>query len=744
MKKKKILAVLLAALMLLTLLSGCAGEETPVTSAQTTGRYVEETVDLPRQSRYAKDMVMLTDGRLRVAVQEENGDVLLATLAADGNSWEQTGGLPERVMTSGTLESLALAPDGRVFCATIEGSQAPYTPHLWVISAEGEARELPVTYPEVDPEMGFFLPGCDFTEDGRLLAQIYVWEVREIDLETGAMGENLCTLTDLVTRIGCAGEKGYVLDGDNGWLLGDDGMEALPEVLKTQIAGALVEDANMTPRINFWENSEGYLFFTTGSGIYSYVSGGSVTEELVSAARTSLGDPTFRPVALTGRENGEFYVLGNQQQAPMLCRYYYDETMPTVSDTQLRIYSLYEDEGLRQIIARFQKENPNITVDLEIGITGEDAVTEADAIRTLNTKILAGDGPDLLRLDGFHVENYIEKGLLMDVRDLLQDGDALLEQVTTCYESEGKICAVPTTFSLPVLYGQERIVSQVQDLNSLVAAARQLREENPDRDRIVNAMIPIMMGDYFYDGCSAAWVREDGTLDEEKLTEYYAAMKELYGLNREYPEEYQQMLEARAAEYVPGDYTGLGGASYIFENISCLPSGTLGGMEAWSYALAGESEYLGEGYATVPLNGQAEHIFLPGRILGILTSARYPEAARTFLLFALSQEAQELTGDFPVNWESFAKQIREDRVSEVSFGSSDEEGNELSYNAQWPNRQQRQTLQNWVEALTTPALTDRTIRKTVLSQVGECCKGKITPEEAARTAVQELNLYLAE
>lgn len=37
---------------------------------------------------------------------------------------------------------------------------------------------------------------------------------------------------------------------------------------------------------------------------------------------------------------------------------------------------------------------------LEIGLTGEDGMTEADALRTLNTEILAGSGPDILRLDG--------------------------------------------------------------------------------------------------------------------------------------------------------------------------------------------------------------------------------------------------------------------------------------------------------------------------------------------------------
>ena len=47
---------------------------------------------------------------------------------------------------------------------------------------------------------------------------------------------------------------------------------------------------------------------------------------------------------------------------------------------------------------------------LEIGTSGEDSVTVSDALRTLNTDIMAGKGPDILILDGMPVENYIQKG----------------------------------------------------------------------------------------------------------------------------------------------------------------------------------------------------------------------------------------------------------------------------------------------------------------------------------------------
>ena len=53
---------------------------------------------------------------------------------------------------------------------------------------------------------------------------------------------------------------------------------------------------------------------------------------------------------------------------------------------------------VRQAAALFQEMHPELEVSYETGYTGEDGVTLSDAIRTLNTELMAGEGPDLLIL----------------------------------------------------------------------------------------------------------------------------------------------------------------------------------------------------------------------------------------------------------------------------------------------------------------------------------------------------------
>lgn len=754
--KKRIISMMLALLVLLGCLSGCGKDpELSVVSqsGNAMGRYVEQSITLP-DSDYAMDMVMLSDGRLRVALMKADGNVLICTAGTQSNTWD-TFALPVKITESGSIGAVALSPEGSVFCSTLQKMEdGTYQPHFWFLDSSGNSREIPVTYADVNPQMGYFVPTCDFTADGRLLAQFYSKEVREVNLETGELGSNLNELETSLLTFCCAGEDAYMLGWSSGSVCRGGVTEALSGVLGEQVVASLQATEGSEPKITFWENSDGYLFFTTHDGLYSYAPGGSVTEELVSGGRSSLGDPTFFPKALTGAEDGSFYVLGQGAEAA-LYHYVYDPEAPTQPSIQLRLYSLYEDENLRQMVSQYQKSHPEVAIDLEIGLTGEDGVTVADALRTLNTEILAGSGPDLICLDGFNIDTYLEKGILADLSGVLNQAGPLLEQVTNCYAQDGKVCAVPTTFAIPAMYGAEKYVSQIHDLDSLVAAAKQAKEENPDRERIVNAMYPITMADLYYDSCSAAWVNPDGTLDAEKLAAFYAAMKELYALdesfrqaNAEWMAEFAEEFENGEYYFAPGDYTGLGGVFYIYGDICYLPTGTLDGMYAWSsHVLAGEKDYLSVGYRTIPLSGQASNVFLPRRIMGILTTATHPQAAETFLTFMLSDEVQakDLTTGFPVNQVTFERELSEDRyVDSVITTGSAVQGTSVSYSAQWPNASQRQQLKGWVDDLTTPALTDRTIRSKVMDQMVDCCNGKITPQQAADAALRSLNLYLSE
>lgn len=757
---KKWLSLTLALVLVLGCFAGCGKKDAVVTggtpadpgtdnksdgASAAMGRYVEQELPLP-ESGYALDMVQLKDGRIRVAVYRENDKVLLHTTNADGTDWEESRPLPEEIGQGGAVSpQLALSPDGSVFCATYQENpeDKTYTHHLWMVDPDGTARELPLDGITVDPAELLLLTACDFTADGQLRVVRYFDELLELDSQSGTFGENRNDLGLFLRQLAGAN---VVLTHDAGYRLSQEGLTPLEGVVGEQVKESLKYTEGMSPKVSCWENSDGYLFFTTHDGLYSYVPDGGVTEMLVDGARTSLGDPTFFPAAVTGKPDNSFYVFGTLSGGDgALYRYTYDPNMPTVPGTQLRLYTLYEDERLRQMVSQYQKTHQDVAITLEVGLTGEDGMTEADAIRALNTQILAGKGPDLIRLDGMNLDTFLDKGLLIDLTPALKE--PLLEQVSHCYAQNGQVCALPTSFVLPAIYGPGHIVSQIHDLDSLVAAMQQAKQENTTTQTVISGVLPVMLADIFYDSCSAAWVQEDGSLDQEKLTQFYAAMQQVYAVDADYRQENAEMLAQWAAEgvdYTPGEYTGLSGAMMTLMGAQIVCAGTLEGMTGWEWVLAGDEQL--EGYETAPISLQCSGVFLPKRIMGVLNTSANQQAALDFITYMVGKEGQNISvsNGFPVNQAVFDQQIAEDKVSDLVMGSSDNEGNYLKVDGQWPDESRRQELKGWVDNLTTPALPNRIIRQMVMEPVGDCLNGRITPEEAAKSAMKNLNLYLAE
>ena len=53
-------------------------------------------------------------------------------------------------------------------------------------------------------------------------------------------------------------------------------------------------------------------------------------------------------------------------------------------------------------------------------MSGDDSVTDTDALKVLNTEIMAGTGPDVLLLDGISEDTYIERGMLENLSGVLK------------------------------------------------------------------------------------------------------------------------------------------------------------------------------------------------------------------------------------------------------------------------------------------------------------------------------------
>ena len=213
-----------------------------------------------------------------------------------------------------------------------------------------------------------------------------------------------------------------------------------------------------------------------------------------------------------------------------------DKTMVEDTDKQnsskkkdgvVRLYTLRENENLEQSITLFNKKFSNYKVMSEVGVDEEDGRTVSDAIRSLNTEIMAGNGPDIILMDGLPIEDYIEKGVLEDLSGVVEsvktNGEELFENVLSSYEKGKKVYAVPSRFSVPIIIGKEGAV-RPDEVTSLSGTLKTRTEEQiKGIARNATKSIPLLLLTVWNDIIS-----EENMVDQEALSTFLEEAKILF------------------------------------------------------------------------------------------------------------------------------------------------------------------------------------------------------------------------
>ncbi len=722
------------------------------------GRYMETEIPLPEGTQMLHAGRKLSDGRLRVMVDTAEGPSVYDS-SNDGAEWELLCELPEEYRES-YINVAAISGEGAVFCNLSVGEtdeDGVSSMGCGEISPDGEFHLIT---PDLD--MGLFdalyMQDPVYGEEGKILfTAVGSNQIFLLDTETGEKLRVYNEEEKPVASFKKAGNDIYIFADDSVRVLDyESGEEAsLDEALKNTLESReenFVEYNFYTYPILFSEGfQEGELFFCNTEGIFRYMKGGSLVEQIADGNLNSLAKPSISLMSLQALEDGSFLVFCYDDEGMRLLHYVYDADVPTTPDTEIRVYSLQENEDVQQAISMFQNQNPDYYVNLEIGMTGSDAVTASDALRTLNTEIMAGSGPDVLILDGMPMESYMEKGILEDISsqvEAVESENEMFENITGIYKRDGAVYAVPSRFKVPVIQGPKEYMDSINDLASLAETAAALREENGDIEMILSTTNIYWMIKEFYGADSAALMGTDGSLREEALTELLTVMKEVFDLN-EFPDNEITYRSVMTAGDSGGyDYTSLTETYGFLTHSAMLDFCNLGDGMALAEILAiNKTENMD--YKLSPFSGK--NVFIPSTIAGISSRCREKEGAGEFLKFLLSQDAQDTSmgGGFPVNKESFRKGLTSN--DELGFGTlgwsvTDEDGTieDVSFDVVNPSGEEQEDFLSLVESLDTPSLTDAVIEDLIQDIAGRCVSGEISVEDAVSEIQQKMSLYLAE
>ncbi|MDE5716911.1 MAG: extracellular solute-binding protein, partial [Lachnospiraceae bacterium] len=389
----------------------------------------------------------------------------------------------------------------------------------------GEGDQCPLELFGADYQKATNLETFSFAPDGRVYAASDSCVYR-IHVESGETESLFATASQVrefafvgSTMLALDGEKAYLYDMAGEKLLSDNSV--LNEFVKSHQSGRIVLAAERTADAGQEGGSE-VLYLACRTGLYRYVWGGSVIEQIADGQMTALGDSQYNPYALQILEDGQFrvYFSGNY-----MVEMYYDETLPMKPSKELTVYSLEENGRIRYAGRLFQKEHPDVLVRYETGMDGDSAVSKEDALKNLNTRILAGDVPDVMILDDMDMEQYADKGMLRELDDFLapyREEDILYGNIVDGMRmtEKNRVYGVPMTVELPLYYGEKKYVEDMQGLEGIVAGAEAARKEHEDGP-LIDTPYQSNLFDLLIPLCLPAWTNGDGSLNTGSLEEFY-------------------------------------------------------------------------------------------------------------------------------------------------------------------------------------------------------------------------------
>lgn len=476
----------------------------------------------------------------------------------------------------------------------------------------------------------------------------------------------------------------------------------------------------------FWEihmiaGNNQNIYLSNFDGIHKLSQGGTIWETIVDGNLNSLSMPSYSSYSLCQDTNGNFYHLYNDDYGNYLInQYVYDEEVPAVPSTELSIYSLYEETTIIQAIVKFQKENQEVKVNYHFDIGENDPeVNTSDFIRALNTELLAGNGADLIVFDGMDINDYIEKGVLRDITDVLKlttDSGTVFENITNTYKRENSIFAVPTSINIPLVLGKKEAVAASDTLQHLVNYATHEATQPLFGDITYQDLAKNLYEQYYNE-----LVNKDGEFQEDKLREFFVNIEKLT--------EQTKCLTEYSDDTCEGNMGVLHGVAQLgirnydsIEDIGC------------AMQIANDID----GTWTTHNNQ-----YIPNLIVGINKATKQNTLADQFLQLLLSDKIISYYGEgIPVNKANSISNLKSSWSNDLimTYGYS-YKGEFTLYGVKTTKEDDVKKYIQMLENLNTPIFIDKTIEKKILEVVQEFFEKKLTVDEAVKKVTSYVNLY---
>ncbi len=471
------------------------------------------------------------------------------------------------------------------------------------------------------------------------------------------------------------------------------------------------------------ENNNMYL--VTGNGISHFAEGGSIWEELMSSTGLSLGLPSYSLVNAIEKDGRFIVQMTNDLYQNVIKLYRYSETTPTLPTTELNAYTLETNRTLQEALTAYQLQHPEVRINVQVGLTGEEGITREDAIKALNTAILAGEGPDIMVLDGLPIDTYMEKGVLADLSEI-KEKEQMFEFLTAPFQKDEQLYALPLRFKVPTIWGNPEVLDEVDNLEELGAYQKAHSKEMilPEQDS--EGLIHLFAGQM-----QKRWFNEQGELQEESLIQFLETIKTFSRQQEEVSKGYNTMMENRhEAINTQNIFEYAFGKSHVFvEDVGSI----------LDLLICNEAnKQKGEGSFKI-VRQEEQCTYKPSSIIGLNASSKNKMITEEIMTFILDEKVQltDTLEGFPTHGGAFEKWIKGENTNKNASYMYSVDDHDILF-VEWGHEEALQAFYEEVKQIKTAILDDETLTNLIV----EGSKAYFENKESAKQAVERLKPQL--
>jgi hypothetical protein len=723
------------------------GAQNEGSSGQGKGRYVEIQESLPQElADWSILQMYQVDEKLRfLAVKAEGGKAILREWEKQGESYADVTGkwlssMEIACMADWLDARLAQGGDGTqyLYAGYIAEGEDDFKAHLWKSDGDQAVEITPQKWTVPDEELGSYemVEGFGVLDNGTLVALSYT-SLDILSAEDGKVIESEKPTTYYEGGVISDGENIYlrVADGSGGRIEKRQGGKAASAVQIPYPAGeSAATQSGDSGMISFGGGAslalaaltDGTLIAGSKDGLFrmSAESGEGQWELLVSGQETDFAMAECTCMDFAAFQDGTIYALFMTEAGQKLNRYEYDpEAVSEVSEV-LNLYTVFQSTLLEQAAAKYHKAHPEVLVKIQSMYSayygGE---TDYNAVyQQLNTMLMGDDAPDIVVMDHLDMDSYADKGLLVDLEDVvgpLEESGELLSNITGTYKREdGKRYAVPLQFAVNLALGRDISAKDMATMESLADFL-----SRTDEKYMVSRTVAELVHEFYPYFCNE--IVTDKQLNREALgryLEYLKAIGDSCGVIASRPE----------IEVDNGIFDLSGKAKLAFGRVAGFGNCML------SMSMV---DYIKGDFAAF------ENRFEPLLQAGICSKSQHVDRAKDFLRFALSEETQDLECDgFPVNQKSMESQAAKDHSNNIVIVTlQGDDGSSIQFESKPYSKETAKRLTDMCQSLDKPVGEDTMISQVLTESLqGYLLDGSQSKEDTIQKIEDSLKMYLAE